>query len=98
MKRTGLLIALVCLLALVGCDCNDSDGTPGDARAMRWWDSVNAEQMVAALHREEATAKQMTAAQKMCADLDDDTKTLVNAAMDEIYGDGGFDRVGAWWE
>ena len=66
--------------------------------AMRWWNALNAEQMVAALYGDEATAAQTAAAQKMYADLDDDTKTLVNAAADEIYGDGGFDSVGDWWE
>ena len=84
MKRTGLLIALVFLLALVGCDRNNSDGTPDDARAMRWWDSLNAEQMVAA--------------QEMYADLDDDPKALVNITADELYGMGDHDSVGEWWE
>ena len=84
MKRSSLLFALVCLLALAGCDGNYSDSTPDDARAMRWWNSLNAEQIVAALHGEEATAEQTTAPQKMYVDLGDDTKTLVNAATDEI--------------
>ena len=104
MRRMGLLIGLVCLLAMAGCDGSDdgagshSDATPDQARAMRWWNALNAEQMVAALYGDEATAEQTTAAQKMYADLDDDTKALVNAATHEIYGDGGYDSVGDWWE
>ena len=100
-KRVGLLIGLVCLLALAGCDGGggpDSDGIPDDARAMRWWNALSAEEMVAALYGDEATEEQTTAAQMMYADLDDDTKALVNMTADEIYGDGGFDSVGAWWE
>lgn len=90
MKRVGLLIGLVCLLALAGCDGSDgrgspdSDATPDDARAMRWWNALTPEQMVAALYGDEATAEQTVAAQKMYADLDDDTKALVNAATDEF--------------
>ena len=53
---------------------------------------------MAALYGDEATVEQTTAAQMMYADLDDDTKALVNTTADEIYGDGGFDSVGAWWE
>ena len=99
MKRTVVLISMACLLALAGCDGGDGrDGTPDNARAMRWWNALNAEEMVAALYGDEATAEQTAAAQKMYADLDDDTKALVNMTADEIYGDGGFDSVGAWWE
>ena len=99
MKRTVVLIGMACLLALAGCDGSDGrDGPPDNATAMRWWNALNAEEMVAALYGDEATAEQTAAAQMMYADLDDDTKALVNAAADEIYGDGGFDSVGAWWE
>ena len=66
--------------------------------AMRWWNALTAEQMVAALYGDEATTEQTAAAQKMYADLDDDTKALVNAASDAIYGDGGHASVGDWWE
>ncbi len=72
---------------------------PADsARAMRWWNVLTAEQMVAALHGDDATPAQATAAKKMYADLDGETKRLVHAAADLIYGDGGFTSVGAWWE
>ena len=93
LKRAGVMIGLVCLLASAAVAAGaDSDGTPDDARAMRWWNALNAEQMVAALYGDEATAEQMAAAQKMYADLDDDTKAFVNVTADELYG-----GVLAWW-
>ncbi len=67
-------------------------------KTARWWNSLNAEQMVAALHGDMATPEQTTAAQKMYADLDEATKALVDAAVEEIYGEGGHSSVGAWWE
>ncbi len=72
--------------------------TLDDPKAMRWWNVLTAEQMVAALHGDDATPAQETAAKKMYADLDAETKRLVNAAATLIYGDGGFTSVGAWWE
>ena len=96
-RRAFLTIALALIMAFVLASCDsDDDGTPDNARAMRWWNALNAEQMVAALYGDMATADQTAAAQKMYADLDDGTKALVNDAADEIYGD--FDSVGAWWE
>ena len=72
---------------------------PADnAMAMRWWNALTAEQMVAALHGDGATPAQETAAKKMYAGLAPETKRLVNAAAAEIYGAGGFTSVGAWWE
>jgi len=66
---------------------------------MLWWNALNAEQMVAALYGDDATAEQTVAAQKPYADLDDDTKALVNAAAEEIYDkEATYDSVGDWWE
>ena len=96
-KRRALVIALAISMAFVLSSCG-GDGDGGNARAMRWWNALDAEQMVAALHGDDATAGQTTAAQKMYADLDDDTKALVNVTADELYGMGGFDSVGSWWE
>ena len=108
--RIVALIGMVCLLALAGCD---SDSVVGDAEdstpameanpdvdyAMRWWNVLTPEQMVAALHGDEATMEQEAAAQKMYADLDDDTKALVNAAAAEIYDPkADYASVGDWWE
>ena len=66
--------------------------------AQRWWNTLNADQMVASLYGAEATADQRDAAGRPYAELDDDTKVKVNAASAEIYGEGGHDSVGAWWE
>ena len=92
MKRMSLLIGLACLSALAATAAADGPVTDGTARAMRWWNALDAEQMVAALVGDEATPAQTAAAQKLYADLDDDTRALVNAAADEI---SGFDSVGA---
>ena len=72
--------------------------TPHRALAMRWWNALNGEQMVAALHGDSATMEQETAAKKMYADLDDYTRMLVNYAVDAIYMAGRYPSVGAWWE
>lgn len=107
LKRVGLLIGMVCLLVLAGCGgdgdsapaSDEATPTPDVAYAMRWWNALSPEQMVAALHGDEATAEQTAAAQMMYADLDDDTKALVNAAADEIYdADADYASVGDWWE
>ena len=66
--------------------------------AMRWWNTLNADQMVASLYGDSASDEQATAAKKMYMDLGASTKYLVNAAAMEIYGDGTHDSVGAWWE
>ncbi|MDE0228217.1 MAG: hypothetical protein OXJ62_05105 [Spirochaetaceae bacterium] len=72
--------------------------TPDVEYAMRWWNVLSAEQMVAALYGDQATPDQATAAKKMYAQLDDATKAKVNSAAAEIYGDGGYTSVGQWWE
>ncbi len=74
------------------------DGTPDDAMAMRWWNKLNGDQMVAALFGDDASEKQIVAAKKMYADLGGAAKALVNMAATEIYGEGGHYSVGAWWE
>ena len=106
MKRAVVLISVACLLALAGCggdgdrdDAAARDATPDVDYATRWWNALSPEQMVAALFGDMATADQAVAAKKMYADLDDDTKALVNAAADEIYDpDAGYASVGDWWE
>ena len=72
--------------------------TADDPMAMRWWNTLNAEQMVAALHGDSATAEQEAAAKRMYADLSNLTKQLVNDTADELYGHGRFTSVGEWWE
>ena len=106
MLKRLVLIGMVCLLAFAGCGGDGDDdptpsmapATPDNAVAMRWWNALNPEEMVAALHGDEATEEQAEAAKKMYAELDDTTKALVNAAAEEIYGDGGHASVGDWWE
>ena len=101
MPRFTLLILALLIIAACGSD-NDRDPavetTPDVAYAMRWWNTLTPEQMVASLHGDEATEEEAAAAKKMYADLDDATKALVNEAADTIYGDGDFGSLGEWWE
>ena len=90
------------------CFCETPYGCGGDNQspAVRWWNVLTDEQRVAALYGDAATDEQMAAGQKMYADLDADTRALVDAAARtlvdaeaaEIYGTGGHDNVGDWWE
>lgn len=106
--RIIVLIGMVCLLALAGCGGDGGDDTPDGAAmeatpdvdyAMRWWNVLTPDQMVAALHGDMATDDQDAAARKLYADLDDATKALVNAAAAEIYDpDADYASVGDWWE
>ena len=66
--------------------------------AERWWNSLDAEQMVAALFGDEATTEEAASAKKMYDDLDAMTRSLVNNATHSIYGSGKHNSVGAWWE
>ena len=87
MTKRLVLLVLACVLALTGCDGGDGRdetvletmemATPDNAAAMRWWNALTPEQVVAALYGDEATAEQTAAAQKMYAELDDDTKARV---------------------
>ena len=59
---------------------------------------LNPKQRVAALYGATATAEQASAAQKEYGALGAVTKEKVNAAAREIYGAGGHESVGAWWQ
>lgn len=85
-------------MALLGRDDPGMFLDPADEMAARWWNTLTADQMVAALFGSSATEEQETAAKNMYGGLDDDTRMLVNDATAEIYGAGGFASVGAWWE
>ena len=74
-----------------------AETTPDSAAAMRWWDALNPEQRLAALHGDEPTPEQTAAAENPYADLDMATKGLVNDAADAINGNVEFASVGAWW-
>lgn len=86
----------VAALAVAGAVCASADHE--EAMAMRWWNALDGDQMVAALHGADATAEEDAAARMMYADLDAATKAHVDAAAAELYGRGGHDSVGAWWE
>lgn len=86
-------------------------GLPKDARlrackdmpcvapyAMEWWNSLNAEQMVAALYGDMATPDEAAAAKMMYEALDDLTKMRVDLSAVMINGHVSYDSVGAWWE
>ena len=86
-------------------------GLPADARlrackdmpcvapnAMAWWNSLNAEQMVAALYGDMATPDEAAAAKMMYEDLDDLTRMRVDLSAVMINGHVSYDSVGAWWE
>ena len=93
--RSGLMhLAAVAILSLAGVSAALADAD----MAERWWNTLSPEQMVAALHGDQATEAQAMAAKKMYADLDDETRNLVDAATVEISGEGEFNSVGAWWE
>ena len=66
--------------------------------AVRWWNTLTPDEMVAALHGDMATEDQAAAAKKMHADLDFPTTYLVDVAATKINGHLSFDSVGAWWE
>ena len=84
----------VAVLSLAGASATKADSE----MAKRWWNVLSPDQMVAALHGGKATPAQAAAAKKMYGDLSAGTKKLVDAAASSIYGKGGFDSVGAWWE
>ena len=75
-----------------------AETTPDNEAAMRWWDALNPEQRLAALHGDEPTPEQTAAAENPYADLDMATKGLVNDAADAINGNVEFASVGAWWQ
>ena len=76
-----------------------AETTPDNAAAMRWWDALNPEQRLAALHGDdEPTPEQTAAAENPYADLEMATKVLVNDTADAINGNVEFASVGAWWQ
>ena len=96
--RVALGLPVLAVVMLVGCRHAHLPTAADVGYAMRWWNTLNAEQMVAALYGTEATAAQAAAAKMMYDDLDGVTKTKVNAAAATIYGHGGYDNVVDWWE
>lgn len=66
--------------------------------AERWWNTLTEDERVRALYGDSATDEQDEEARKPYEELDPDTRTLVDEAAAELYGDGGFKSVGEWWE
>ena len=100
--RASLLFSFLGLLVLAGCQeavSKADDDTPPDvAYAMRWWNVLSPDQMVASLYGSTATAEQAANAKMMYADLDPETKKKVNDAAYAINGAYQYQSVGAWWE
>ncbi len=93
--RLGLMgLLTVAILSLTGVPSALADAD----MAKRWWNTLSPDQMVAALYGDKATEAQAREAKKMYADLDAETKKRVDDTAGSIYGEGGFDSVGAWWE
>ena len=81
--RTGLLhLTAVAILSLARVSAALADADMVE----RWWNTLSPEQMVAALHGDQATEAQAMAAKNMYADLDGETGDLVDATTAEIYG------------
>ncbi len=83
---------------LVLSGCYSAVSTADLPYAMYWWNSLNGDQMVAALYGDSATGGQDVAARKMYADLDEVTKARVDLAATEINGHRNYGTVGEWWE
>ena len=96
-----MILALLVLLPLGFqglAHAQTDDPPPDNDAAMRWWDALDTQQRVAALHGDDATPEQRTAAESAYTDLDADTKSLVNDATEAINGNVDFSSVGGWWQ
>lgn len=101
-KKSSLFVLATVATALVAAGFVHADtmttSITSPDYAVRWWNSLSPEQMVAALHGDMATDEQAAAAKKMHADLDFATTYHVDLAATKINGHLSFDSVGAWWE
>ncbi len=97
-RKISLCVAAVAAFVLVLSGCTRAVPTPDVGYAMYWWNSLNGDQMVAALYGNTASEGQDAAARKMYADLDQVTKARVDLAATEINGHRSFRTVGEWWE
>ena len=95
-----MIVALLALFlfGLQGQTRAQTSDPPHNDAAMRWWDSLEPAQRVAALHGDTATPEQSAAAGNAFAALDTATRGLVNDAVDAINGNFDFSSVGAWWQ
>jgi hypothetical protein len=98
-KKNSLFVLATAGVALVAAGFVHADTmVTSPDYAVRWWNSLSPDQMVAALYGDTATDEQAAAAKKMHADLDFATTYHVDLAATKINGHLTFDSVGAWWE
>ena len=98
-KKIPLFVLATAGIALVAAGFVHADTmVTSPDYAVRWWNSLSPDQMVAALYGDTATDEQAAAAKKMHADLDFATTYHVDLAATKINGHLSFDSVGAWWE
>ena len=98
-KKNSLFVLATAGIALVAAGFVHADTmVTSPDYAVRWWNSLSPDQMVAALYGDTATDEQAAAAKKMHADLDFATTYHVDLAATKINGHLSFDSVGAWWE
>ncbi len=98
-SRALLAAAVLVLATFAAAQTAPAQTPPPDVPyAMRWWNVLTPDEMVASLFGDGATPAQAQAAKKPYAGLDPETKRLVNATAKSIYGAGGHASVGAWWE
>ena len=96
--RTAPYVLFLMVVMLAGCRHAHLPAAADVDYAMRWWNTLTAPQMEAALYGTGASDAQAAAARMMYDALDGVTKAKVNAAAADIYGHGGYDSVGAWWD
>ena len=98
-NKTLMLVAAAAGIMLVAAVSGHAEQmVTSPEYAVRWWNTLTPDEMVAALHGDMATEEQAAAAKKMHADLDFATTYLVDLAATKINGHLSFDSVGAWWE
>lgn len=97
-RKISLCVAVAAATVLVLSGCSRIVFSPDVSYAERWWNSLNGDQMVAALYGDSATGGQEVDARRMYADLDDVTKAKVDQAAAKINGHRGYRTVGTWWE
>ena len=97
-RKISLCMAASAATVLVLSGCSRIVFSAEVPYAARWWNSLNGDQMVAALYGDSATGGQEVDARKMYADLDDVTKAKVDQAAAKINGHRGYRTVGTWWE
>lgn len=94
----GALVALVGLIAMSAPEEKHALAAGHHVEAARWWNTLDAGQMVAALYGDAASEDERKAAARPYGELDAATKSKVDGIAARLYGKGGHSSVGAWWE